>query len=728
VIVAFAVALVCARVAGAQQKMFDPPQVPSQRQVETISGVVMDPSGAVVRSALVKLLAGPASLDSPVVGQTQSGPTGGFRLRASPGTYTAVVEAPGFARFQSALIRLGPSTGLDGTKAIRGRTLNVRLQLDPDVERVDVAEEFGGDGSGGALLLRGRTIQEMPQDPTALLDELLGLAGSRDAELFVGGFSGGKLPSRDSIRDIRINPNPYSAQNDINPVNGVIQVTTKPGTDQLHGSLYLYGDDSALNAGNPFAPGQPGYYADGSGGSLSGSLRRRTSYYAGWDQMNLEMNSAIDAQTLDANFNPAQVNLALRSPQSMLNASFRLDLRAGTNSTVTIRYVFDRDEQINGGIGQLALASQGFNNDTDTQTLQVSNSQVIGLRIVNETRFQYIRTRTAQDPVSATPAIVVEGAFTGGGNDQEAFSDHQDRYELQNYMSIVAGRHFLNLGGRLRVARDANHSEANFSGEFIFASLAAYQATMQGAANGESFAQIAAAGGGASQFNLNSGNPTASVAIADAGLFVQDDWKVRRNLTLCYGMRFETQNYIAVRADWAPRLGFSWGLGGGDKPGGKSAAPRFVLHGGAGVFYRRFTSASALQIERQNGISQQEYVVESPQFCPAAGTATGSCPGIPSVAALAAQSAAPTMYVVSPNFEAPYYIGESVSLDRKLGHHGTASVTYLNNRGVHTRHQRKHLRIRLQWQVPFEPPQREPLAARQPLHRIRLLHAAPRLE
>jgi hypothetical protein len=315
----------------------------------------------------------------------------------------------------------------------------------------------------------------MPQDPSALLDELRGLAGSRDAELFVGGFSGGKLPPRDSIRDIRINPNPYSAQNDINPVNGVIQVTTRPGSDQLHGSLYLYGDDSALNAGNPFAPAQPGYYADGSGGTLGGSWHRWASYFGGFDQMDLEMNSAIVAQTLDAAFNPTQVNLALRSPQSTLNASARLDLRAGPNSTVTVRYVFDRAKQVNGGIGQLALASQGFNNATDTQTLQVSNSQVMGSKVLNETRFQYIRVRAGQAPFSKAPAILVEGAFTGGGNDQGAFSDRQDRYELQNYMSIAAGRHFLNLGGRLRVHRDANSSQANFAGEFVFSSLAAYR-------------------------------------------------------------------------------------------------------------------------------------------------------------------------------------------------------------------------------------------------------------
>ena len=636
--------------------------------VASITGVVEDPAGAVIQGAKVTLL----SADVPL-GRTESGRSGEFRLRANAGTYTVLVEAPGFARYQSDPLNLGSSP----------ERLEVQLKLPTKIEHIEVPGESRGDNSGTTLVLSGRDVHELPLDPVALLDELQALAGGPDAALFVSGFSGGKLPPRDSIREIRINQNPYSAENDASPANGVIQVSTRPGTDELHGQLYLYGDDSALNAGNPFAPAEPGYYADGDGGSLTGPLNRRASYFVAWDQMNLEMNSAVDAQTLNATLSPAPMSYAVRSPHTSLTASSRLDLSAGANSSMMLRYAVDREDQTNGGIGQLALASQGFDNSTMTQTLQAGNTQVMGTKAVNETRFQVIRARAAQTPVSAAPAIVVEGAFTGGGNDLGAFSDHQDRYELENYVSLADGRHYLKLGGRLRVERDANYSLANFSGEFIFSTLAAYQATEQGTLAGHSMPAIEAAGGGANQFSLNAGHPAAAVTLADAGLFVQDDWKARENLTLSYGLRFETQTYIADHADWAPRAGFSWGLGTRAKTGAKGT-PTYVLHGGAGVFYQRFTSQSALQVERQNGISQQEYVVASPDFCPDVVDPTAmGCPGIPAVSTLTAEVAAPTVYRVSPAFHAPFTIEESAGLDRRLGRYGTATIAYQNIRGVH---------------------------------------------
>ena len=639
-------------------------QAQTEAQTQAVAGVVTDPSGAVVPGATVTLLGAGGAVES----ATESGPAGRYTLRARPGTYTVTAQAAGFARFESARLRLG----LDPTGPARLRTLDIRLKLEVQVEHIDVSDETGGEANrgGNAIVLSGREIETMPLDSAALLDELQGLAGSKDAELFVDGFSGMKLPPRANIREVRINQNPYSAQNDTNPVNGVIQVSTKPGTARTHGEFYVYGDDSALNAGDPFAPGQPGYYAFASGATLSGPVDRRASYTVGFDQAANQTNSLVNAQVLDASLNQAGFSQAVPDPSTTITVSPRIDLQAGPHNTLTLRYIFARNRQTAGGVVQLALASQGFDSSIVTDTVQATDTQTIGAKMVDDTRFQYIRQRTSQTPLSFAPALIVEGAFTGGGNGLGEFSDHQDKVELQNYLSLAEGRHYLNLGGRLRVGRDANRSQANYNGEFIFATLAAYQAMCQTLATVGCLTQTAAAVTGASEFTLNAGDPNAAVTIADAGLFVQDDFKLKPTLTLSYGLRFETQSYIPDHADWAPRIGFSWGLG----RGGKDPAPKYILHGGAGIFYRRFTTDSALQVERQNGVTQQEYVVASPPFY---STAT------PPVSALGAQ-ASPTVYRADPRFHAPYFLGVSIALDRRLGRRGTASVTYLYNRGVHT--------------------------------------------
>jgi hypothetical protein len=623
-----------------------PEQTQPHSQTPPLTGVVTDPSGAIVRGATVMLIPPGATGHATVQTTTRTGLDGEYRLAPPSGTYTLVVEAAGFSRFQSAAFRLDA-----GPEGLTSRNFDVRLKLQIHEEKIDVDSDLATEGNrgGNAVVISGRDVEAMPLDPTALLDELQGLAGSKDAEMFVDGFSGVKLPPRGSIREIRINQNPYSAQNDSNLVNGVIQVATKPGTGQMHGQLYLYGVASAADAGNPFAPNQPPYYADSPGGDISGPMGHRASYFAGIDQTNLRMNSAIAAQTLDANLNPTSIAYAIPSPHTTLNATPRLDLRTGANGTLTLRYIYNNDHQVNGGIGQLALATQAFENTTVTQTLQLVNTQLIGSKLVNESRLQYIRARAQQIPASQAPNLVVEGAFLGGGSDLGAFSDHQDKIELQNYLSLAVGAHYFNFGGRLRVARDANDSLANFNGQFIFPTLAAYATQTP------------------SEFNLNAGNSQARVAVADASVFAQDDWKIRPNLTLSYGLRFETQTYIPDHTDWAPRVGFSWSLDARNK----SATPNFVLHGGAGIFYRRFTSDSALPIERQNGIAQTEYVVLAPQFT-----------SVPKVANLVVE-AAPTFYRLGPNFRAPYLLGASVALDRRLGNHGTATVTYMYNRGAH---------------------------------------------
>jgi hypothetical protein len=165
----------------------------------------------------------------------------------------------------------------------------------------------------------------------------------------------------------------------------------------------------------------------------------------------------------------------------------------------------------------------------------------------------------------------------------------------------------------------------------------------------------------------------------DVGPFIQDDWKVRPNLTLSYGLRFETQNHIKDHMDWAPRLGLAWGLG------GTKTVPKYVVRAGWGIFYNRFAEANILQALRGNGITEQEYIVTDPGFYCGPTTALGTtlaavCPTSSQLAALGSSSV-PTIYQIAPDFHAPYMMQSSLSLERQLSKSVQLSLTYNNARG-----------------------------------------------
>src|SRR5258708_6126204 len=153
--------------------------------------------------------------------------------------------------------------------------------------------------------------------------------------------------------------------------------------------------------------------------------------------------------------------------------------------------------------------------------------------------------------------------------------------------------------------------------------------------------------------------------MVDVGLYAQEDWKVRPNFTLSGGLRFETQNAIHDHADWAPRLGFALGIGGGGK-----SAPKTVLRGGFGLFYDRFAQDLILNTDRLNGVTEQQYVVSSPTY-----------PTPPPVNTLPETTQA--TYQINSQLHAPYIMQTAFSLERQVTKIANVTVSYLNARGVH---------------------------------------------
>ena len=174
-----------------------------------------------------------------------------------------------------------------------------------------------------------------------------------------------------------------------------------------------------------------------------------------------------------------------------MNVSPRIDLQLGAKNTLTARYQFFYNSE-SGEIGSTSLPSQSDSSNSTEHTVQLSDSMIINDHIVNETRFQYLRDTSTTTPVSTAPSVSVPGRFTGGGNGGQNRTIMQDHFELQNLTTMSIGAQAIKFGARLRDNRDANSTNGGFNGSFNFPSVAAYVATLNGLAQNETFAEIAA--------------------------------------------------------------------------------------------------------------------------------------------------------------------------------------------------------------------------------------------
>jgi hypothetical protein len=603
-----------------------------------LSGQVTDPSGASIPAAAVTVTGAQGAVK---VAQTDA--QGGYSLDGLlPDKYTVRATAKGFGLFEK--------TGVDLTGGGATR-LDIQMIVVAERQSVTVSDtahvEVDPSSNVGALVLKGTDLDSLSDDPDDLQNDLEALAGPaagpNGGQIYIDGFTGGQLPPKESIREIRINQNPFSAEYDRLGF-GRIEVFTKPGTDKLRGQVFFNFGDSIFNSRNPFAPDKPPYEQRMFSGNLSGPLGKKASFFIDAENRDQQETSVISALTLAGPFSQAVV-----APQLRTTISPRIDYQLNSKNTLVGRYRYVNATQDNQGIGVFTLPSREYNVHWGEQSASLTDTYMVNSSVINETRFQYIHDPYSQLGNDSAPGISVLGAFTGGGTPfglGKAYSN-EDHYELQNFTSIAHGKHFFKFGGRLRDVRLEDLSTQNYNGTFTFTSLEAYQE------------------GQPSQFSLIAGTPLATVKQYDAGLFATDDWRLKPNFTLSLGLRFETQDNIGDHADIAPRVGFAWGVG-----GSKSGQPKTVIRGGFGIFYDRFGENLVMQALQENGILQQQYVVTDPTFYP----------NVPPLSELTVASS--TVYRIDSHLHAPYTLQSAMGVERQLPKNVTLAVTYTHSRGV----------------------------------------------
>ncbi len=667
--------------------------VAAQQTRGTLRGVITDELGAVIVGANVVLTDA-----SGVQKKTTTNEEGVYNYAGlAPGKYSLQANAPGFAPSEDKQI--------DVTAGRQAADLTLKVTIE---EKVTIQQETPisteATNNANQTVIAGKDLDALPDDPDELAAALQALAGPsvgpNGGQIFIDGFTGGNLPPKDSIREIRINQNPLAAEND--QPSARIEILTRPGTDKFRGGTSLNFTDESLNSRNPFAinsskrtPFQIRQYDL----NLSGPIvARKASFFVNFGRIETDDNELIRATVLDDNLNIVDLGTAFLTPKRNTFFSPRFDYAINTNHTLVARYNFNRFSFENQGVGGFSLPERAFDTVSTNHTLQLTETAIINATTLNETRFQYSFGRNEQIGDSSVPALNVSGAFNTGSSQVGNSGSERRSWELNNFTAKQKGAHAIKFGGRLRHVSVEDTNEGNFGGTWVFTggfgltSIQRYQLTLQLQEQGLTPQEIRAAGGGAAAFSINTGNPFATVSQTDLGVFLQDDWRIRPNITLSYGLRYEIQTNTHSKYDFAPRLAVAW------SPGAANSArpPKTVIRFGTGFFYNRFSEGSTLTANRNNGVNLlQTNVTEEGGVLPPtvaqqqASNVAGiysilnqwSPTTVPSVAGIP-----PTQQIiwrVDPHIQNPTLWGVMTQVERQLPRNITMFAGFYNIRIVH---------------------------------------------
>lgn len=699
----------------------------AQQTTGALKGTVTDQLGSLVVGARVTLR---NARGVSTTANTNSAGVYEFR-RLEAGNYELRIDSPGFSVFEDKAVEIRPR---------ELKTLDAQLEVAIEEQQVTVDDRnisTDADNNANAIVLRGRELEALPNDPQALASALQAMAGPIDpeaggqAQIKVDGFSNGQIPPKEAIREVRINNNPFSAENEFPGWNG-IEIFTQPGADKWHGGFSFDFNDESLNSRNPFTTKRAPYQHRGYNFSLSGPvIPKRASFSFYFGRYASDANSIVNARILDpVTLRPVTVNESFVTPDVNNYGNARFDFKINKVHTIVGRFNYNRSTQDQQGIGGYSLPSRAYRGLRSFLVLQLTETALINEKTVNETRFQFTRNRFNQSSIVDAFALNVQDSFSGGGSQVGASANDTDRYELQNFTSWTHGNHFLKVGGRLRHVKVDSVSPGNFGGTWTFAggrgprlddndqvvlvnnqpeiidlsSLERYRRTLAFTRAGMTPAAIRLLGGGATQFSIAGGNPEALVKQTDVAVYMQDEWKVRPNFTLSPGFRYENQSNIDSNYNFAPRIAFAWSPVFGHKQAapkevpkpaatpatGTAAAtpapaagpapsgpPKTVFRGGLGVFYWRTSEDITLQAIRFNGTNQQQFLVTNPAVL-------DLFPLVPSVDTLDDFAQPQIRRVLNDDFQTSRQLRFMFTVERSLPANVKLSLTYMHGRAART--------------------------------------------
>jgi hypothetical protein len=653
----------------------------------TFSGKVVDDLGAVVKGVTVTIV-GSDGKEKNAISNAQ----GEFQINGIPsGKYTVRANAAKFAPYENPEVEI-----------VAGEKQEIVISLTVSGVKEDVVIDNANqvntdaDANAGATVLKEKDLDSLPDDPDELEAALRALAGPgagpNGGQFYIDGFTGGRIPPKEAIREIRINQNPFSAEFERLGF-GRVEILTKPGSDKWRGQANANFNDESLNSRNPFAQNRAASQTRVFGGSLSGPITKgKSSFFIDVNNRQLDNTAIINATILNSANAITPFRQELTVPTRRLTVSPRFDYQINDKNTLVSRYSFTRTKSENQGVGGFTLASRASKSSGFEHNIQLTETMILNAKTVNESRFQYEYNRREQIGDNSIPTINVAGSFVGGGATVGTNYTNNKRWEFSNFTTTSFGKktvHSIKVGGRIRGINVEDRSEQGFGGSYVFSgfpitgcvitptnncfasSITQYQLKVSGNTNTLY---------NPNQFTIIAGNPIAKVSQFDAGIFITDDWKVRKDLNLSFGLRYENQTNINSKFNFAPRFGYAYSPGAG---GAKS--PKTVFRGGAGIFYDRLNENYTLQENRFDGVQQKQYIVNnnSPLLSQPIFTATGVTNSLTAAQLNTLAPSSNTIRQISKDYQAPYTIQGAFGVERQLPFKITLSSFFIVSRNVH---------------------------------------------
>jgi hypothetical protein len=424
--------------------------------------------------------------------------------------------------------------------------------------------------------------------------QLMELAGD-DATIRVDSFEGQQLPNKSQIKSIRIARDQFAAESHMGG-HTFIDIITSPGVGPIRTSVYSGYRNSAMEARNPFVPAkgpsQNYNYSLYTGGSL---IKDRAQFSLGGSQYNSYTTPNLYAATPSGGTQAENLNLRSTGNDYGFNGSLDYALTRDQ----TMRFGFDQSSSTAGnqGVGNFDRLERAYSTKGSFWSMRLTEAGPVGRRFFINSRFSMTSSTSRAASFSDAQARNVLDAFNEGGSQRRGRTITRT-FTFNSDLDYVRGMHSWRTGMQVGGSRYQTDSMANYVGTYTFESLDAYNA------------------GAPRSFTQQIGNPNIRYWYLNYGFYIQDDIRIRKNLSISPGVRYEFQQHLKDYNNFSPRFGGTWS---------PFKSGRTSLRASWGIFYDWIAASTYLNTLKYDGQHLHEINIINPTF-PDPGIVTASAP------------------------------------------------------------------------------------------------------